>query len=116
MWKFIQILILLFMATMFLAPTINAIEPQGSTPPLEGDLIAIDIDIWFEEQICYAVITVQNNDPNRTVTTNFWVQLKQDTQDGRYLGEVYVTEDLSPGEWYTTDPIIFYPQSGLHWL
>ncbi|HIH28829.1 MAG TPA: hypothetical protein HA260_03390 [Thermoplasmata archaeon] len=116
MRKIIQTVILLFAATMVLMPAINAYDPEGAQPQTEGDLIAIDIDRYFEEDQCYCTIEVQNNDPNQVITTNFWVQLRQDSPTGRYLGEVYVTEDLSPAESYITDPINFSWQEGGHYL
>jgi subtilase family serine protease len=113
MKKIIKSIIFLFAMAMILMPAINA----GIIPPqTEGDLIAIDIDRYFDGDICNCTIEVQNNDPNQTITTNFWVELRQDSQTGRYLGEVYVTEDLSPAQSFVTDPISFSWQEGAHTL
>jgi hypothetical protein len=113
----IKIMLLLFVTTIILMPLCIAYEPNGATPPSQGDLIAFDIiREWGEEDWCYCYIKIQNNDPNLTVTNNFYVQLRQDSKTGRYLGEVYVSEDLSPAESYTTDVIAFEWAPGGHRL
>jgi hypothetical protein len=90
-------------------------QAAGNT---EGDLIAFDIELDFGETECDATIWVHNNDPDVTITSNFWVGLWMDygEPNQRYLGEVYVTEDLSPSESYETDPINFTWGEGSHEL
>lgn len=120
MRKIIQTIILLFAATIVLMPAINAYNPEPESTFYEGDLITIDIDRgWDEEEGCYCTIEVHNNDQDKTITTNFYCALWQDSLDpetGRYLGNVSVTEDLSPAESFITDPIYFSWEEGGHWL
>jgi hypothetical protein len=68
----------------------------------EGDLLPFRLEVHQDDAgKCYGHVFLQNNDQYNTITSDFKVKLFQDSLEGRYLGEVNVTENLSPSEEYT---------------